>query len=101
MGFRFSLFYSSTTVAGAFGGLLAAAIVNMDGMGNLSGWQWIFLLEGILAVLAGMASYRIIQDFPHEAKFLSEEESRPQIEITEISTDWKFHRGVYHSAPTE
>lgn len=38
------------------------------------GWAWIFILEGIVTVLAGLISYWIIQDFPDTAKFLGEEE---------------------------
>lgn len=38
------------------------------------GWAWIFILEGLATVVAGLFSYWIIQDFPDTAKFLSEEE---------------------------
>jgi MFS family permease len=62
------------TVATA-GGLLAAAIVNMHGVGGKAGWAWIFILEGLFTVLCAIASYFIIADFPEHAKFLSETES--------------------------
>jgi len=35
-----ALFYSAATAAGAFGGLLARGIIEMAGVGGLSGWQW-------------------------------------------------------------
>ncbi|KAF9269232.1 MFS general substrate transporter [Marasmius fiardii PR-910] len=73
-GIRAALFFSAATVSGAFGGLLAAAIHNMDGIGGKPGWAWIFILEGLATVLAGVASFWIIQDFPDTAKFLSEAE---------------------------
>ena len=38
---RYSFFFSSTTLAGAFGGLLAAAIGKMDGLQGYSGWRWV------------------------------------------------------------
>lgn len=38
---RYSFFFSSTTLAGAFGGLLAAAIGKMDGVANYAGWRWV------------------------------------------------------------
>lgn len=41
---RFSFFFSSTTLAGAFAGLLAAAIGKMDGISGYAGWRWIFIL---------------------------------------------------------
>lgn len=37
---RYSFFFSSTTLAGAFGGLLAAAIGKMDGVAGYAGWRW-------------------------------------------------------------
>lgn len=49
MGKRVALFFSATSLAGAFSGLLAAAILNMDGKGGKSGWAWIFILyESVL-----------------------------------------------------
>ena len=46
----------------------------MDGIGGKPGWAWIFILEGLITVLAGAASFWIIQDFPDTAKFLTEAE---------------------------
>ena len=46
----------------------------MDGVGGKPGWAWIFILEGLITVAAGVASFFIIQDFPDNAKFLTEEE---------------------------
>ncbi|KAL0954000.1 hypothetical protein HGRIS_005157 [Hohenbuehelia grisea] len=73
-GLRAAIFFSAATVSGAFGGLLAAAISNMDGIAGKPAWAWIFILEGLATVLAGAASFWIIQDFPDTAKFLTEEE---------------------------
>jgi MFS family permease len=42
---RYTFFFSSTTLAGAFGGLLAAAIGKMNGVANYAGWRWIFVSE--------------------------------------------------------
>lgn len=57
------------------GGLLAAAISNMHGVGGKPGWAWIFILEGLFTILVGVASFWVVQDFPDTARFLSEEES--------------------------
>ncbi|TFK48566.1 MFS general substrate transporter [Heliocybe sulcata] len=73
-GIRAAIFFSAATVSGAFGGLLAAAISKMDGIGGKPAWAWIFILEGLATVLAGAVSFWIIQDFPDTAKFLSEAE---------------------------
>ncbi|EKM59632.1 uncharacterized protein PHACADRAFT_114646 [Phanerochaete carnosa HHB-10118-sp] len=71
---RFSFFFCSTTLAGAFGGLLAAAIGKMDGIRGHSGWRWIFILEGLLTSVVGILFFFLISDFPEEAKWLSAEE---------------------------
>lgn len=74
VGMRVAIFFSSATVAGAFSGLLAAAIAKMHGVGGRPGWAWIFILEGLATVVAAFFSYWVIQDFPDSAKFLTEQE---------------------------
>lgn len=72
--FRQALFFSAASVAGAFSGLLAFGIAHMDGVGNLEGWRWIFILEGILTVVVAIIAYFTLFDFPETASFLTEEE---------------------------
>ncbi|KAH8879027.1 MFS general substrate transporter [Thozetella sp. PMI_491] len=71
---RAAVFFSAAALSGSFGGLLAAAIQKMDGIGGLAGWRWIFLLEGLATVVIGLASFWMVHDFPAEAKFLSDED---------------------------
>ena len=66
---RYSFFFGSTSLAGAFGGLLASAIGNMDGMRGYLGWRWIFILEGVLTCVIAFAFYFMIPDFPEDAKW--------------------------------
>jgi len=42
-GIRAAIFFSAAALAGSFGGLLAAAIAQMDGIGGKRGWAWIFV----------------------------------------------------------
>lgn len=72
--FRQALFFSAASIAGAFSGLLAFAIAKMDGVAGLEGWRWIFILEGIVTVVAAVLAFFILQDFPETATFLTEEE---------------------------
>ncbi|TKA75840.1 hypothetical protein B0A55_04383 [Friedmanniomyces simplex] len=71
---RYSFFFSSTTLAGAFGGLLAAAIGKMDGIAGYAGWRWIFILEGCLTVAFSFVFFFALPDFPEQSKWLSAEE---------------------------
>ncbi|EJC99322.1 MFS general substrate transporter [Fomitiporia mediterranea MF3/22] len=73
-GLRFAIFYTGTSIAGAFNGFFAAAISNMDGVGGKPVWAWIFILEGLITVMASITSFIIIQDYPSAARFLSEQE---------------------------
>lgn len=75
MGSKIAFFFSSATLSGAFSGLLSVAIHNMDGVGGLAGWRWIFILEGLVTVVVALLSFWVIQDYPENAKFLSEKES--------------------------
>lgn len=71
---RFSFFFGSTSLAGAFGGLLASAIGKMDGMRGHRGWRWIFILEGTLTCVVSLAWFFLIPGFPEDAKWLREDE---------------------------
>nr|AAX07640.1 transporter-like protein [Pyricularia grisea] len=71
---RYSFFFSSTTLAGAFGGLIAAGIGKMAGARGYAGWRWIFIIEGALTVFVSFFFYFLLPDFPEEAKWLTEEE---------------------------
>ncbi|KAI5848604.1 major facilitator superfamily domain-containing protein [Morchella snyderi] len=73
-GIRAAVFFSAAAVSGSFGGLLAAAISKMDGIGGMKGWAWIFILEGVATIFIGVASFWIVVDFPDDARFLSDQE---------------------------
>ena len=71
------MFYCASALSGAFSGLLAFGIVNMDGVGGRPGWAWIFLLEGIATVAIGVACFFIMPDTPAlSGKWLNDEEMR-------------------------
>ncbi|KAF2151645.1 MFS general substrate transporter [Myriangium duriaei CBS 260.36] len=71
---RQAYFWSAASTAGAFSGLLAYGISFMDGVGSLSGWRWIFILEGLFTILIAFFSYFLLTDYPQTASFLSIEE---------------------------
>ncbi|XHG00376.1 hypothetical protein AWENTII_003834 [Aspergillus wentii] len=71
---RFSFFFSSTTLAGAFGGLLASGISKMEGIRGYGGWRWVFIIEGLLTCVVSIVWFFIIPGFPEDAKWLNDEE---------------------------
>ncbi|KAF2744385.1 MFS general substrate transporter [Sporormia fimetaria CBS 119925] len=74
LGFRAALFFSAAALAGSFGGLLAAAISQMNGVGGYEGWRWIFIIEGLMTVFVGLFCWWMVTDFPDTASFLNADE---------------------------
>lgn len=71
---RVGIFYASASLSGAFGGLLATAILKMNGVGRLAGWRWIFILEGLATVVAGGIAAWFLPESLATASFFTEEE---------------------------
>ncbi|KAG8214481.1 major facilitator superfamily domain-containing protein [Butyriboletus roseoflavus] len=84
---RVAVFFGGAALAGAFGGIFAYAIGLMNGVGGRKGWQWIFILEGILTVLVSLAAYFVVPTWSHKAKFLREEERNRLIEKLQADSD--------------
>ncbi|KAI0325820.1 MFS general substrate transporter, partial [Cubamyces sp. BRFM 1775] len=72
--YRIGLFWGGAAVAGAFSGLLAYGISFMSGTAGLLGWSWIFIIEGIVSVVVGIAAAFIFVDYPRTAYFLTVEQ---------------------------
>ena len=61
-------------IAGMFGALVGGLILGMHGVWGLAGWRWLFLLEGLPAVVLGFILLFYLADKPKDATFLSAEE---------------------------
>jgi sugar phosphate permease len=70
----FGVFYIGAPLAMIFGGPIAGAFLEMDGLMGLQGWQWLFLIEGIATVLFGFFVWWYLTDRPANARWLTEEE---------------------------
>ena len=58
------------------GGPISGALMGLSGRMGLAGWQWLFLLEGIPAVVLGVAVLRYLPDRPEGAAWLEPEQRR-------------------------
>jgi len=100
---RNGLFFSTATMAGAFGGVLAYGISRMEDVQGLHGWQWIFILEGLPTVLLTIVVFFYLPDYPETATFLSEDERDLAVRrlladagpATETEFSWKQFRDVF------
>jgi ACS family tartrate transporter-like MFS transporter len=67
-------FLTSTAISGVLGNPLAGLLMKMNGIGGLHGWQWLFVIEGIIPVLLGGVSIMLLSDRPSAAKWLTADE---------------------------
>jgi ACS family tartrate transporter-like MFS transporter len=66
-----SRFMTAVAVAGIIGGPMSGALLKMDGVAGLAGWQWLFLLEGVPSLVLGILVLRYLPDRPEDARWLS------------------------------
>ncbi len=66
-------FMTANPLAGIVGSPISGALLGLSGKG-LSGWQWMFLMEGVPAILLGVSVFWALSDSPREASWLKGEE---------------------------
>jgi ACS family tartrate transporter-like MFS transporter len=64
-------FMAATLAAGVIGGPISGALLSLGGRGGLAGWQWLFLLEGLPAVVMGVVVLAVLPERPADATWLS------------------------------
>lgn len=69
-----SILYIAVPVANAVASVLSGAILGMDGMFGVKGWQWIFIIEAIPAVLLAFVVLKYMTERPRAASWLATEE---------------------------
>jgi ACS family tartrate transporter-like MFS transporter len=69
-----ALFGAAIPLAIAAGGPISGALLTMQGWLGMAGWRWLFVMEGLPAVLLGLVALRILPDNPHQAAWLSQPE---------------------------
>jgi ACS family 4-hydroxyphenylacetate permease-like MFS transporter len=69
-----ALFIMGIPATIAIASTISGFILQMDGWSGLAGWQWLFLLEGLPAVVFGIICLFYLDDSPARAKWLSDEE---------------------------
>jgi sugar phosphate permease len=74
------LFYFGAPLAFIFGGPLSGLLLDFDGVAGLHGWQWMFLVEGMLATAVGIWAYWYLDDQPQTASWLPPAEKQALVE---------------------
>ena len=70
-----AVFMVAIPISSFLGSPISAAILNTDGMLGYRGWQWLFILEAIPAVLLGLVAFAILPDGPGQARWLTPQQS--------------------------
>ena len=69
------LIYTAPCVAIVIGSPMGGALMELQGVGGLRGWQWMFLVEGLVTILVGVLVWFVLPGKPADAKWLTAEES--------------------------
>ncbi len=67
-------FMTATLIAGVIGGPISGALLSLHDVGGLAGWQWLFLLEGVPAVVLGFVVPNVLTERPEDAMWLTASE---------------------------
>ncbi|HYP46408.1 MAG TPA: MFS transporter [Propionibacteriaceae bacterium] len=70
------IFILAQPVSNALGAPLSGLLLRMDGIAGLQGWQWLYIIEGLPAILMGFLAPKLLTDRPSDATWLAPDERR-------------------------
>ena len=85
LAFRLSMYIVMSSLAGAFGGLLASGILRLEHFGSLTRWRIIFAVEGIITIGLALIALCVLTDRPETARWLSQAEK--ELAIARIKSE--------------
>ena len=69
-----AVFMVAIPLSSFFGSPISAGLLEHEGVGGLHGWQWLFIVEGIPAVLLGIGALFLLPDRPADARWLTSQQ---------------------------
>jgi D-galactonate transporter len=88
-----SWMFVAVAVAGVAGGILSGSIMHYTaGLHGLAGWQWMFIIEGLPAIVMGGLALRVLADSPSSVQWLDVEEKRALTRA--LADDRDAHRHI-------
>ncbi|WP_020423015.1 MFS transporter [Amycolatopsis sp. ATCC 39116] len=99
-----ALFMAAVPVSSAIGATVSSLLIaHGHGVFGLSGWRFMFLVEGIPAILLAFATWFYLTDRPEQAKWLTEDERRwltteldNERKATEAEHHWPLRKALTH-----
>ncbi|POS71823.1 phthalate transporter [Diaporthe helianthi] len=75
LGRRYSVYYTAVALSGMFGGLIAGGLLQtLDGSHGISGWRWLFIVEGAGTCVVSVGAFFALPDFPSTTRWLTPDE---------------------------
>jgi ACS family tartrate transporter-like MFS transporter len=68
------IFILAQPVSNALGAPVSGLLLQMDGIWGLQGWQWLYIIEGIPAIILGILTPILMTDRPSHARWLADDE---------------------------
>ncbi|WNB92922.1 MFS transporter [Bacillus sp. NEB1478] len=93
----FALFMTALAASNIIGAPLSTWIMDNISWAGMQGWRWMFILEGIPAIIIGIVTYYYLTDRPQEAKWLTKEEKEWLIQEIRHENEQK-ESNKHHSA---
>ncbi|TQB73981.1 hypothetical protein MPDQ_005312 [Monascus purpureus] len=95
---RSCIFHTSSGIAGMFSGYLMAGVYHLGGRGGFKGWQWLFLIDGIISLPIALSGFFILPDVPEISNpwYLGKEEVALAQKRMEL--EGRENRGPYTKA---
>ncbi len=101
------MFMAAIPISSVIGAPVSGAVLGMDGLGGLAGWQWLFIIEAVPSLVLAVVTFSYLTDRPAEATWLAEDErawldvrlqaERAQREAVHAMSVWQaiFHIKVW------
>ncbi|OZI57842.1 hypothetical protein CAL27_20795 [Bordetella genomosp. 1] len=90
----FSMFQLGIPVSLAIGSIFTSTILYMHGMLGVSGWQWVFIIEGAITMIVGVIWYVVTSRGPADAKFLEPSEKTALIQMLRRDGEQTDEHGI-------
>jgi ACS family tartrate transporter-like MFS transporter len=91
-----AFFMAAAPISTALGSPLSAALLEMNGVMGLRGWQWMFILEAIPALILGVVVFFYMTDKPEKAKWLKDDERAWLVNVMNVEIASRATSGAKH-----
>lgn len=96
---RYSILFTGNVCGTAFAGLIAIGVFKMEGIAGLSGWRWLFIIQGSVTFVVAVCSFFVLPNEPLQTRWLTEEQrqlahSRLRRETVKLQEDAGPWRGL-------